>query len=134
MFEDFISILITILALFISAFDLKSHRIPNISILLMASLLSISMNQLDLARTVITLILLWTVGLFTKVGMGDLKLLTIILIFQGQILLHSFTLILSLLIAALSILLHLFKNRSLKGEIALAPAILIPFTTFYLAF
>jgi Flp pilus assembly protein protease CpaA len=80
------------------------------------------------------LITLWILGLLTKIGPGDLKLLTILIIMQGEIILDSLMWILFLGIAAISLLIHILQRRSWQGEIPLAPAIVIPFTALYLSF
>jgi hypothetical protein len=64
--------------------------------------------------------------------MGDLKLLTALLLLQGEILLRSITLTIGVLVITFMIAIHFIVNKSLKGDIALAPAILIPFTMAYL--
>jgi Flp pilus assembly protein protease CpaA len=128
-----ITALIVGLTLHISIFDLRFHRIQNASIIILGHLLTFSMHRLAILPMLIGLFVLWICGLIGNVGMGDLKLLTILIVLQGEILLQSNAIVLSLLIASLSVLLHLSSRRTLKGEIALAPAILIPFTSVYLA-
>lgn len=89
-------------------------------------------HSLDLPIASLSLLLIWIVGIFSKVGMGDLKLLTVLLLLQGEILLRPITLTIGALVITIMIAIHLIVNKSLKGDIALAPAILIPFTLAYL--
>ena len=89
-------------------------------------------HSLDLQIASLSLLLIWIAGIFSKVGMGDLKLLTVLLLLQGEILLRPITLTIGALVITIMIAIHLIVNKSLKGDIALAPAILIPFTLAYL--
>jgi Flp pilus assembly protein protease CpaA len=134
MLEALSSILLVSTAIYISFTDIDSHRIPNRSLLLLIFALVNQMNQIPMEMLALVLLLLWAVGLLARVGMGDLKLLTILTTLQGQILVNPMAWIFFSALAALSILIHIGVRRSLQGEIALAPAILIPFTSLYLAF
>ena len=87
-----------------------------------------------MTSTLIILFSIWLAGLLAKMGMGDLKLLTILLILQGQILTNPIFWILFAAIALLSISFHMLAQGTMRGEIPLAPAILIPFTGIYLSF
>ncbi len=78
--------------------------------------------------------ILWILGLLAKIGPGDLKLLSLLIIMQGEIILDSLMWIFFLSIAAISFLIHILARRSWQGEIPLAPAIVIPFTALYLLF
>ena len=90
--------------------------------------------MVSLTMNVIILTSIWLVGVLAKMGMGDLKLLTILAILQGEILMNPISWILFTAIALLSIITHILVRRTIRGEIPLAPAILIPFTGFYLSF
>jgi len=111
---------------------MRFHRIPNFSILGLAIVLIYPNNSLNLVMTSFSLLIIWIIGISSKVGMGDLKLLTILLVLQGGILLRPIALTIGALVITLMIAIHLIVNKSLKGDIALAPAILIPFTVAYL--
>ena len=126
------SVLIIGLALYICVIDIRCHRIPNASILGMTIVLIYPNHSLDLPIASLSLLLIWIVGIFSKVGMGDLKLLTVLLLLQGEILLRPITLTIGALVIIIMIAIHLIVKKSLKGDIALAPAILIPFTLAYL--
>jgi Flp pilus assembly protein protease CpaA len=126
------SVLLIGLSLYICAIDIRSHRIPNASILGMTIVLIYPNHSLDLPSASFSLLLIWTFGIFSNLGMGDLKLLTVLLLLQGEILLRPITLSIGALVITFMIAIHLIVNKSLKGDIALAPAILIPFTMAYL--
>jgi Flp pilus assembly protein protease CpaA len=126
------SLLLIGLSLYICAIDIRSHRIPNASILAITIVLIYPNHSLDLPLASFSLLLIWMLGIFSKVGMGDLKLLTVLLLLQGELLLRPKTLTIGALVITIMIAIHLIINKSLKGDIALAPAILIPFTMAYL--
>ena len=92
------------------------------------------MAMISLVPMLFLILTLWVLGLLAKIGPGDLKLLTILIIMQGEIILDSLMWILFLGIAAISFLVHILERRSWQGEIPLAPAIVIPFTALYLSF
>jgi hypothetical protein len=92
------------------------------------------MHQISAVKIVLTLIFIWILGIFSKVGMGDLKLLTILIVLQGEVVIDSRTWTLFTVITLASVVIHRLVERSLKGDIPLAPAILVPFTALYLTF
>ena len=92
------------------------------------------MHQIAAVKIVLILIFMWILGLFSKVGMGDLKLLTILVVLQGEVVIDSRTWTLFTVITLASIIIHRVIERSLKGDIPLAPAILVPFVSIYLSF
>ena len=122
------------ITLYISITDIRFHRIPNISLLFLTITLLYSMHQISAVKIVLILIFMWILGIFSKVGMGDLKLLTILILLQGEVVIDSRTWILFSVCTVLSIIFHRLVERSLKGDIPLAPAILVPFVSVYLTF
>lgn len=134
MIQIALDVTLIILTVYISFIDIKFHRIPNTSLLILTLILLYSMRTISMTSTLIILCAIWLVGLVGKIGMGDLKLLTILLILHGQILMNPISWILFTVIALLSIFLHMLARGTIRGEIPLAPAILIPFTGFYLSF
>ena len=122
------------ITLYILISDIRFHRIPNISLLFLTIALLYSMHQIAAVKIVLILIFMWILGLFSKVGMGDLKLLTILVVLQGEVVIDSRTWTLFTVITLASIIIHRVIERSLKGDIPLAPAILVPFVSVYLTF
>jgi Flp pilus assembly protein protease CpaA len=129
-----LDITLIVMTTYISISDIKFHRIPNTSLLTLTLTLQYSTHTISTTSTLIILFSIWLAGLLAKMGMGDLKLLTILLILQGQILINPIFLILFAAIALLSIIFHMLARGTMRGEIPLAPAILIPFTGIYLSF
>jgi hypothetical protein len=125
---------LVLITAFISIIDLRFHRIPNISLLFLTLPLLVDTNVLPFREILLGLLIFWGFGLLFKVGMGDLKLLTILIFLQAEILWSSQMLLLFALVATFSLVIHLIIKRNFSGEIALAPAILIPFTLLYLVF
>jgi Flp pilus assembly protein protease CpaA len=134
MIQIALDVTLIILTVYISFIDIKFHRIPNTSLLILTLILLYSMRTISMTSTLIILCAIWLVGLVGKIGKGDLKLLTILLILHGQILMNPISWIFFTVIALLSIFLHMLARGTIRGEIPLAPAILIPFTGFYLSF
>jgi len=122
------------ITLYISITDIRFHRIPNISLLFLTIALLYSMHQISVVKIVLILIFMWILGILSKVGMGDLKLLTILIVLQGEVVIDSRTWTLFTVITVASIIIHRLVDRSFKGDIPLAPAILVPFTALYLTF
>ena len=112
------------LLVFIAAFDIRTHRIPNSALLLLAivSIVETGFN-LDLRTVALTTFLILLFTWISGCGYGDAKLLMILLnlvIPSGRILDYLQALLLA---SALLILVHLIRNRSMRGEIAFAPAL-----------
>ena len=130
--------IVSFLLIYIAAFDIRTHRIRNSALLLLA-IFSIfeegfNLNPRVLALTT-CLILLFT--WISGCGYGDAKLSIILLnlvIPSGRLLDYSLALLLT---SAFLVLLHLIRNRSMSREIAFAPAlcgavlILAPWSNFY---
>lgn len=133
MLEIASDVLLILTGIFICLSDIRWHRVPNLALLIISLTLVFSLNSLSLGMTSLILILIWSAGLMAKIGMGDLKLLTILTIFQGETVIDSMMWILTLAITAISLLIHLLRRRSLAGDIPLAPAIVIPFIALYLS-
>ena len=112
------------LLVFIAAFDIRTHRIPNSALLLLAivSIVETGFN-LDLRTVALTTFLILLFTWISGCGYGDAKLLMILMnlvIPIGRILDYLQALLLA---SALLILVHLIQNRSMRGEIAFAPAL-----------
>jgi Flp pilus assembly protein protease CpaA len=110
--------------IFIAIFDLMWHRIPNISllILLIATLVTGSVTVLPL-YAMIALFFSLLAYRHCGLGAGDVKLLIIITLFMTP---HNqiayFWFYFSLICVSL-LTLHFAVTRSIKGNIALAPAL-----------
>ena len=130
--------IVSFLLIYIAAFDIRTHRIRNSALLLLA-IFSIfeegfNLNPRVLALTT-CLILLFT--WISGCGYGDAKLLMILLnlVIPSARLLQYFLAL--LLASSFLVLVHLIRNRSMSGEIAFAPAlcgavlILAPWSNFY---
>ena len=116
--------LLTSILIFIAAFDIRTHRIPN-STLVVLGLCSI----LELGFTFNPKVLFLSsclIFLFTWIsgcGFGDAKLLIILLnlvLPSSRILEYLFALLVA---SSFLVLVHLIRDRSMRGEIAFAPAL-----------
>ena len=134
MFEIASDVSLIVFGAYICVSDIRFHRIPNLSLLFLTCALIPSIKLLSFTWILSLIIALWALGFVAKIGPGDLKLLTILIIMNGEIILNSLMWIIFTLISALSIVIHTLARRSVRGEIPLAPAIVIPFTALYLSF
>jgi len=110
--------------------DLRNHVVPNIYVKILAYLMFVSfvINGLPRAGVFLACLLMVTVFLLTRVGMGDIKLLTIlVLTFSCQIL-PFLTLVSTAAIA--HIVISTVRFRAVPLSIPLAPAIFFGFTTY----
>lgn len=122
------------LSIHISLFDIKVHRIQNISLIVLTPLLLFSPHTLALSDAVLLVIVVSTICIVAQIGMGDVKLLALLIAFQGEIMVQPAWLVLFSFVAIISTIAHAIQRRGLSGDIALAPAILIPFLAIYLGF
>ena len=120
----------------ISWIDIKEHRIYNSHLLLFSLLLLIDSRSLSIRTTVIAIAVTLVLTISFRIGGGDFKLFSLLIISQGQLILsREYFQLLTLCISASLLLttLHaLMRNRPLGGSVPLAPAILAPFTAIYL--
>jgi prepilin peptidase CpaA len=108
----------------ISCFDVKYKRIPN---LLVLTLLFVASFE-GMASSSFYFFILSNIGLllfafFSRCGMGDVKLLLVIvnlLIGNARIVQYLWFLI---ALSTISISIHLLRYRAIKGNFAFAPAI-----------
>lgn len=125
---------IVALSLHISLFDIRFHRIRNRSLALLGGLLLFYPNFLALTDALLLIVAVSIFCIAAKIGMGDLKMLIVLISLQGQILAQSQWLPLFSLSALLSIIVERVQKGGIAGEIPLAPAILFPFVAIYLGF
>ena len=123
--------LILLLSIYISLFDLRHHRITNLSVVLISVLLLIEGDFHIYFRTgILFLGPLLLLGIFGGLGGGDVKLLMAValLAIPGG----SITTYLTILVVAISILtaLTVVARMRLRGNIALAPAICASYLAF----
>lgn len=116
--------LIILLSVYISLFDLRYHRITNISVFLISILLLIEGDFHFYFRTgIFFLCALLLVGIFGGLGAGDVKLLFAVALVTIPV--EAISKYLTFLVMAISILtlLTISVRMRLRGSIALAPAI-----------
>jgi Flp pilus assembly protein protease CpaA len=110
--------------MYVAAFDVRTHRIPNSALLLLAifSIFEYGFN-LNPRIFALTSFLIFIFTWISGCGYGDAKLLIILLnlvIPSGRLFDYSLALLLT---SVFLVLLHLIRNRSMSGEIAFAPAL-----------
>ena len=112
------------LLLLISIFDIRERRIPNLCILLLLLISLATMPQvfepiLLLSSVLISLLFY----LVSKCGLGDVKLVVVIVncVVGGSNVSRYLAIV--CVISGISIAIHYMRTRSMKGEIAFAPAL-----------
>jgi Flp pilus assembly protein protease CpaA len=116
--------LVLLFSIYISIFDLRHHRITNLSVALISILLFIEGNfQIHFLSGILFLVALLLLGIFGGLGGGDVKLLVAVALVAIPV--EAVSTFLVFLLLAISILtaLTIAVRRRLRGNIALAPAI-----------
>lgn len=124
---------IALISLFIALRDVKTHKITHASLLALSIPLSLNMHRIFLWQSLLLILATLLVSLLFGIGGGDFKLLALLILTQGALVASITYLQILLMAISLSLLISIIVNRSLKGSIALAPAILLPFMACYLA-
>ena len=123
-------LIFAVLLLPITIADLNQLVIPNIYLKTLGLLMSMTfiINGFPSLSPIFTVGLFSVVSLILKVGMGDIKLL-VILILTFKLHLISF-LVVVLVIAAVHIVILSVRNRAFPRSIPMAPAIFLSFITY----
>ena len=112
------------LLLLISIFDIRQRRIPNLCVLLLLLISLATMPQtfepIFLLSSVLISLLFYLVS---KCGLGDVKLVIVIVncVVGGSNVSRYLAMV--CVISGISIAIHYMRTRSMKGEIAFAPAL-----------
>ena len=124
--------LVMLISLVISYIDLRSHRVPNRHNLALFSVLLFDMHRIPWRSSFALLSAVLLISILCRVGGGDIKLFSVLIVTQGSYL-ASCDYLRGLLIATvLMVAMTVAYRRSLQGSIALAPVILAPFLWLYL--
>jgi Flp pilus assembly protein protease CpaA len=116
--------LIVLFSIYISLFDLRHHRITNLSVVIISVLLFFQGDcQIYILSGILFLAPLLLLGIFGGLGGGDVKLLVAVALVAIPV--EAISTFLAFLLLAISILtaLTIVVRKRLRGNIALAPAI-----------
>ena len=116
--------LIFLFSIYISLYDLRHHRITNLSVVIISILLFVEGDfQIYFLSGIFFLAPLLVLGIFGGLGGGDVKLLLAVALVAIPV--EAISAFLVFLLLAISILtaLTIAVRRRLRGNIALAPAI-----------
>ena len=116
--------LIVLFSIYISLFDLRHHRITNLSVVIISVLLFFQGDcQIYILSGILFLAPLLLLGIFGGLGGGDVKLLVAVALVAIPV--EAISTFLAFLLLAISILsaLTIAVRKRLRGNIALAPAI-----------
>jgi Flp pilus assembly protein protease CpaA len=117
---------------FITAVDIRTHRISNKSILVLGSVLITDINSAAWRYTLTAIPVAFALCTILKIGMGDFKLFSALLITQGSLVLTLDFLQRFFLVTLLGVAISIARRKGLSGSIAFAPFITIPFGLVYL--
>ena len=123
--------LILLFSIYISLFDLRHHRITNLSVALISVLLFIESDfHVYFLTGILFIVPLLLLGIFGGLGGGDVKLLMAVALLAIPA--GSLTTYVTILIVAISILtvLTVAVRMRFRGNIALGPAICASYLAF----
>ena len=112
------------LLLLISIIDIRQRRIPNLCILLLLLISLATMPQtFELILLLSSVLVSFLFYLISKCGLGDVKLVIVIVncVVGGSNVSRYLAMV--CVISGISIAIHYMRTRSMKGEIAFAPAL-----------
>jgi prepilin peptidase CpaA len=121
------------ISIYIIVRDILTHRISNLSILLLSALLLLSPHPTHVGTAFIAIATSTMLFHLAKIGMGDLKLLIALLITQGALVISANYLNLCIVVLVVTLISQLIWWRSLRGSVAFAHVLLLPFVIVYLA-
>lgn len=121
-----------LIALWICIYDLRTHRISNRALALLALPLIATAHSAPLIPTALAILVSFGLALLLEIGGGDFKLFSLLMITEGSLILSEDYLASFSLCLLLALLIALLTGR-LRRHIAFAPVILAPFLYCYLA-
>lgn len=129
-----LTLMISLQSLRICFIDIKTHRIRNLDLILLLLPLAFDRNSTSYITDIHYIFLAFAISLLCRIGGGDFKLFSILVITQGA-LISTPTYYMELLIVTVFLLVFtVLDNRRWGGSVPLAPAILLPFLLSYLEF
>ena len=127
-----VQILIAVGSLYISWVDLREHRIYNRDLLIFAGILALDLNEIAMKWIGLLLALSLILTMLLRIGGGDFKLFSVLLLTQGRIIVSIQYLNYLLAGLLLSLLITALHHRTLNCTVPLAPAIALPFLVIHL--
>ena len=124
--------LIAIGSLYISWVDIREHRIYNRDLIAFALILSLNANQISFKWSVSILIIALIVTILFRIGGGDFKLFSVLLLTQGGAIASTEYLSYLFMALSVSLLIAWVRHRTLHCAVPLAPTIAVPFLLIYL--
>jgi Flp pilus assembly protein protease CpaA len=123
---------ITLLSMHICIHDLRFLKVLNLETAFLLVLLFSATNLTSLSSTLLSAVVSIFCFLLLKIGMGDLKLWLVLIATEGAIVLSMDFLLRAFAIAALLVAVTSIRRGTMKGSIAFAPVLLLPFLSLYL--
>jgi Flp pilus assembly protein protease CpaA len=123
--------ILSILA-FITIVDIHTHRITNRSLFILGLALFTDIHSASSIHTLIAVAMALSLCVAFKIGMGDFKLFSVLVITQGALVLTVDFLSHLFLVTLVTVTITIVRRKGLSGSIAFAPCIAIPFGLVYL--
>ncbi|CAB4884724.1 unannotated protein [freshwater metagenome] len=127
-----IKFLLLLLTLYISVVDIRSQKISNRSNLALAAVLISDSHTLSILMTLLYTVIALALSILINLGMGDFKLVVVLLLTQSAVLISHQYFSLFLACASLTLVTSTLARKGIKGSVAFGPTILLPFTAIYL--
>ena len=113
--------------------DFQYHRISNRHLAIFSLLLICDLHTSSLTASAVAVVAVAVLFLTLRIGMGDLKLASLLILTEGSIVLSAQYLQVAFVTLLLTITVRWARERNLKGSVAFAHVILAPFLLLYLA-
>lgn len=127
-----LTIAILLLSLWISLNDLRTHRIRNSDLLILALPLVFSIHLPGAISALLLISTALVLSMILNIGGGDFKLFSLLVLTQGSIIATAEYVLRFMIAITILVVLSVISRRKIAGSIALAPAILAPFLLGYL--
>ncbi|MSX18847.1 MAG: hypothetical protein F2803_02860, partial [Actinobacteria bacterium] len=127
-----IKFLLLLLTLYISVVDIHSQKISNRSNLALGAVLISDSHSLSILMILLYTVIALALSILINLGMGDFKLVVVLLLTQSAVLISRQYFSLFLACASLTLVISTLARKGIKGSVAFGPTILLPFTAIYL--
>jgi Flp pilus assembly protein protease CpaA len=127
------ALILCVLTLFISVQDIRLHLITHKSLLLFTAASFALFSPPPFTLLLTSLLALFLITLLTDIGGGDIKLISILILTQGNIWLTPESALFALSLAPVLVLALALRNRAWPTSVPMAPILLAPLAYFYLA-
>lgn len=120
------------LSLYIAMIDIRDHRIYNRDLSVYGFVLFYNLNAISIVKSFSLVFAAFLICLIFKIGGGDFKLISLLIITQGKLIASAQFLSYLFFSLLISVAIWAALQRNFRGAMPLAPSILLPFLALYL--